>query len=124
MKRIITPKGLVLGTIFMRRKSDEKKRKGSSRWMVTYSDMVTLILVFFILLFSMSRIDQLKFESITESFQNRNVLDFISTDILSEEPSGNNGQNSGQADNGKDRKSTRLNSSHVAISYAVFCLKK
>src|SRR5690625_5609333 len=25
---------------------------------------------------------------------------------------------------GKDRKSTRLNSSHVAISYAVFCLQK
>src|SRR5690625_636775 len=25
---------------------------------------------------------------------------------------------------GKDRKSTRLNSSHVAISYAVFCWKK
>src|SRR5690625_1764937 len=25
---------------------------------------------------------------------------------------------------GEDRKSTRLNSSHVAISYAVFCLKK
>src|SRR5699024_11409113 len=29
------------------------------------------------------------------------------------------------ANNGKlDRKSTRLNSSHVSISYAVFCLKK
>src|SRR5690625_7107530 len=27
-------------------------------------------------------------------------------------------------DNNKDRKSTRLNSSHVAKSYAVFCLKK
>src|SRR5207302_10539348 len=26
--------------------------------------------------------------------------------------------------NGQDRKSTRLNSSHVKISYAVFCLKK
>src|SRR5438067_9286022 len=25
---------------------------------------------------------------------------------------------------GEDRKSTRLNSSHVSISYAVFCLKK
>src|SRR5690625_6927049 len=25
---------------------------------------------------------------------------------------------------GRDRKSTRLNSSHVAISYAVFCLQK
>src|SRR5690625_6788254 len=27
-------------------------------------------------------------------------------------------------DTGQDRKSTRLNSSHVAISYAVFCLKE
>src|SRR5690625_544686 len=29
-----------------------------------------------------------------------------------------------QLNDGLDRKSTRLNSSHVAISYAVFCLKK
>src|SRR5690625_6735041 len=29
----------------------------------------------------------------------------------------------GQAVSKQDRKSTRLNSSHVAISYAVFCLK-
>src|SRR5690606_40034065 len=28
------------------------------------------------------------------------------------------------AGRGRDRKSTRLNSSHVKISYAVFCLKK
>src|SRR5690625_5657210 len=28
------------------------------------------------------------------------------------------------SDQSADRKSTRLNSSHVAISYAVFCLKK
>src|SRR2546426_8677606 len=28
------------------------------------------------------------------------------------------------ADRGRDRKSTRLNSSHLVISYAVFCLKK
>src|SRR3712207_7405120 len=27
-------------------------------------------------------------------------------------------------DHGRDRKSTRLNSSHANISYAVFCLKK
>src|SRR5437868_13019614 len=27
-------------------------------------------------------------------------------------------------DGSRDRKSTRLNSSHVSISYAVFCLKK
>src|SRR5690606_40545738 len=31
---------------------------------------------------------------------------------------------SGALVHGEDRKSTRLNSSHVKISYAVFCLKK
>src|SRR5256885_6677860 len=30
----------------------------------------------------------------------------------------------GRANIGGDRKSTRLNSSHLVISYAVFCLKK
>src|SRR5947207_12306789 len=32
--------------------------------------------------------------------------------------------NSGTPELGQDRKSTRLNSSHTVISYAVFCLKK
>src|SRR5574343_395150 len=32
--------------------------------------------------------------------------------------------NSDASIEGKDRKSTRLNSSHITISYAVFCLKK
>src|SRR5690242_21427905 len=31
---------------------------------------------------------------------------------------------SSQIDSRRDRKSTRLNSSHMSISYAVFCLKK
>src|SRR5688500_19784669 len=30
----------------------------------------------------------------------------------------------GKCGGGEDRKSTRLNSSHLVISYAVFCLKK
>src|SRR5690606_40759234 len=34
------------------------------------------------------------------------------------------GQSSGSRGCREDRKSTRLNSSHVKISYAVFCLKK
>src|SRR5207249_10250867 len=32
-------------------------------------------------------------------------------------------RDAGRADAAADRKSTRLNSSHVSISYAVFCLK-
>src|SRR5690606_41248621 len=34
------------------------------------------------------------------------------------------GEGLGMVDDDVDRKSTRLNSSHVQISYAVFCLKK
>lgn len=51
-----------------RRSYIESRRTGaedsdeSENWMVTYSDMVTLLLTFFILLFSMSEIDQAKFE--------------------------------------------------------------
>src|SRR5438132_10080209 len=34
------------------------------------------------------------------------------------------GLHGGASDPARDRKSTRLNSSHTVISYAVFCLKK
>src|SRR5690554_7469390 len=40
------------------------------------------------------------------------------------EGSGTDGLARNDMDRGIDRKSTRLNSSHVRISYAVFCLKK
>src|SRR3989442_15608341 len=40
------------------------------------------------------------------------------------EPRGGHGTVGGRASFMADRKSTRLNSSHVRISYAVFCLKK
>src|SRR5256885_8737897 len=37
---------------------------------------------------------------------------------------GGDGNDSLYGDSTEDRKSTRLNSSHLVISYAVFCLKK
>src|SRR3712207_7538389 len=37
---------------------------------------------------------------------------------------GNKGRGARRNANSRDRKSTRLNSSHANISYAVFCLKK
>ncbi|MBT2710317.1 flagellar motor protein MotB [Pseudomonas sp. ISL-84] len=54
--------------------------------MVTFSDLVTLILVFFILLFSMSQIDMIKFKAISESFRDRQVLDFYPSIIPNEHP--------------------------------------
>src|SRR5207249_11951458 len=44
------------------------------------------------------------------------------TSALHDQPVG--GQRADFVDAARDRKSTRLNSSHVSISYAVFCLKK
>src|SRR5690625_5884432 len=41
-----------------------------------------------------------------------------------EQPKEESKQTENKAVHIEDRKSTRLNSSHVAISYAVFCLKK
>src|SRR5207253_4779690 len=46
------------------------------------------------------------------------------TDALGEQVAGGVGPRIARIGNREDRKSTRLNSSHVAISYAVFCLKK
>ncbi|WP_164217284.1 flagellar motor protein MotS [Virgibacillus sp. YIM 98842] len=69
-----------------RREIKKRKNSGAPKWMVTYSDMVTLILVFFILLFSMSQIDLVKFEAIAESFQNRMILDFYPSAVPAENP--------------------------------------
>src|SRR5690625_4787250 len=44
--------------------------------------------------------------------------------VLQLHPVGDFGPAKREFDQRADRKSTRLNSSHVAISYAVFCLKK
>ncbi len=50
-----------------RRRKDEQNNTGN--WLTTYSDMVTLLLTFFVLLFSFSEIDAQKFRSIMSSFQ-------------------------------------------------------
>lgn len=52
-----------------RKKGDDSKGGGSPAWMGTYSDLVTLLLCFFILLFSMSNVDKQKFEQTVESLQ-------------------------------------------------------
>ncbi|MFT0802058.1 flagellar motor protein MotS [Bacillus swezeyi] len=52
------------------RRKRESGRK-SSNWIITFSDLITLILVFFILLFSMSQIDLNKFKAAVGSFQDR-----------------------------------------------------
>lgn len=68
------------------KKKPPETPKGAPRWMVTFSDLVTLILVFFILLFSMSQIDIIKFRAIADSFRERQILDFNPSIIPLENP--------------------------------------
>ncbi|MFA9457112.1 flagellar motor protein MotS [Halalkalibacter sp. AB-rgal2] len=64
----------------------KKEEKGAPKWMVTFSDLMTLILVFFILLFSMSVVDAQKFRAIAESFQQRQIFDFMPSAIEFQDP--------------------------------------
>lgn len=87
-----------------RRPTKRNKSTGAPKWMVTYSDMVTLILVFFILLFSMSQIDLVKFEAISESFKNRMIFDSFPSPVPMENPTENtsdmeSGKNSNEFEN-------------------------
>lgn len=46
-----------------------RRNEGSSEWLLTYADMVTLLLTFFVLLYSYSKVDLEKFQKIVESFR-------------------------------------------------------
>lgn len=50
-----------------RKKPEESGPKGAPMWQTTFSDLMNLLLCFFILLFSMSSIDAAKFEEVAQS---------------------------------------------------------
>lgn len=52
-----------------RKKKPEEGGGGSPAWMATFSDLMNLLLCFFVLLFSMSSIDAEKFEEVAASLQ-------------------------------------------------------
>ncbi len=59
-----------------RNRRPKSEEPSSPLWMTTFSDLMTLILVFFVLLFSMSAIDVVKFQSFLAYFQGAGVLDW------------------------------------------------
>ncbi|SDH31338.1 chemotaxis protein MotB [Alteribacillus persepolensis] len=61
------------------RRREKKPQKGSPKWMVTFSDIVLLVLVFFVMLFSMSVIDAKKFQAIADSFQDQAMFESFSS---------------------------------------------
>ena len=54
--------------------------------MVTFSDLMTLILVFFVLLYSLSVIDTIKFQAFLASFKGVGILDWGDTPLDRNKP--------------------------------------
>lgn len=52
-----------------RRKKAEGSHNNSERWLLTYSDLITLLMIFFVVMYSMSNIDKQKYQQIAESLQ-------------------------------------------------------
>ncbi len=55
----------------MARKKQEEAPQGSPKWMATFSDLMNLLLCFFVLLFSMSSVDENKFHALIASLQSQ-----------------------------------------------------
>jgi chemotaxis protein MotB len=49
-----------------RRRHHDEEHSNHERWLVTYADMVTLLMVLFIVMFAMSQVDQKKFNALRE----------------------------------------------------------
>jgi len=63
-----------------RRKRDPQGAAGAPTWMVTYGDLVTQILIFFVLLYSMSSLDVQKFQAALLSLQG--ALGFLEGPVM------------------------------------------
>lgn len=53
----------------MRRPGPAEGQDNNDRWMITYADLITLLLIFFVILYAMSTIDQDKYGAVTGSLQ-------------------------------------------------------
>ena len=71
-------------------KRREKKQEESGSWMDTYGDMVTLLLCFFVLLYSISSVDQIKWRNLVKSM-NPDAIEEVQkkTDKAAEAPKSN-----------------------------------
>ncbi|HWQ42723.1 MAG TPA: flagellar motor protein MotB [Desulfosporosinus sp.] len=50
-----------------RKREHEADKENGERWMLTYLDLITLLMIFFVVLYSMSKVDAQKFQAVAES---------------------------------------------------------
>lgn len=52
------------------KKKHAEEHESNERWLVTYSDLITLLLAFFVVMFSFSKVDSAKYAQLAQSLQN------------------------------------------------------
>ncbi len=72
----------------MARKKEVEKENGE-RWLLTYADLITLLLIFFVIMYAMSSVDAAKFTQVMQAFSvslgggaQKSVIDMSNTGIL------------------------------------------
>jgi chemotaxis protein MotB len=55
--------------VLFNRRRDDIPQDNPDRWLLTYADLITLLLAFFIVMYSMSRIDAKKFGKVSQALQ-------------------------------------------------------
>lgn len=53
----------------MQRRRKHDSNQNEERWLITYSDLITLLLIFFIIMYAMSSVNQIKLQTLSESLQ-------------------------------------------------------
>ena len=53
-----------------RKQEHEGEKENGERWLLTYADLITLLMIFFVVLYSMSKVDAQKFQAVAESLNN------------------------------------------------------
>ncbi len=49
------------------RRNRRSKKDNSERWLITYADLITLLMIFFIVMYALSKLDAAKFEALAQS---------------------------------------------------------
>jgi len=96
----------------------KKEKKGpetpsAPSYMLTYGDMMTLLLCFFVLLFSMSSIDVSKFSKVIGAFEGSTSFFIAGPDFVGEAPAGKKNEN--ESEKQKKQKQQQKNQNHKSV---------
>ena len=77
----------------MAKKHQEEKEPNAERWLLTYADLITLLMIFFVVMYSMSVVDAKKFKQLAQSMSTvfsggAGILQGSGTSVIDSQESG------------------------------------